>query len=156
MDTPSGSNANVCNIGLLDFGLHGLIRNSFVGHVNWFPITMEGIAKAPNHSIDDDYTFEFLVDHSSAPLSVNGADGLHVEFDSDETIDNFTSPEWTAVHHAVDNDSTEASRLFTGHAILTRMFGLDGEHDLKPEIHPLYALAINGTTMRTTRAMKFG
>ncbi len=122
----------------------GLIsdKSSFSGHVNWFPVTLEGTALPVLHGWqDDDYTFEFINALPGAPLSINGADGLHVEFDSDETIDNFSSPEWKALHTAVDNGG-DVAKLFRGHAILTGMFGLDGEHDLKSELHPLYALAI--------------
>jgi hypothetical protein len=34
-----------------------------------------------------------------------------------------------------------AQQLFNGHTILTGMFGLDGEHNLKAELHPLFAIA---------------
>ena len=91
-----------------------------------------------------------------------------MEFDSDETIDNFTQGEWKDLHDAIDNaliakgaleqcgiktacsDTQKAtyqaivdhaSTLFNGHTILTGMFGIDGEHDLKAELHPLYAMA---------------
>jgi hypothetical protein len=128
-------NKTICQYGTIPY-----FGSTFAGHVNWFPITMEGDAKAVSHGLDDDYTFEFIVDSSDAPLSVNGADGLHVEFDSDETIDNFNSPEWKAIHSAVDNGG-DVAKLFQGHAILTGMFGLDAEHDMKSELHPLYALA---------------
>jgi len=50
---------------------------------------------------------------------VNGRDGLHIEFDSDETIDNFTSDEWAAFHDAADNNKDEAAKRFNGHTILT-------------------------------------
>ncbi len=141
VDLPQGTNSTLCSGGGL------FTSDSFAGHVNWFPVTIEGNAGAAQHSGapypfgDDDYTFEFIVDATAAPLSVNGADGLHVEFDSDETIDNFTSPEWQALHQAVDNNPARAAQLFQGHTIVTGMFGLDGEHDLKSELHPLYAMA---------------
>ena len=141
VDLPQGSNSTLCSTGGL------FTSDSFAGHVNWFPVTIEGKAGAAQHSGspypfgDDDYTFEWIVNATAAPLSVNGADGLHVEFDSDETIDNFTSPEWQALHQAVDSNSARAAQLFQGHTILTGMFGLDGEHDLKSELHPLYAMA---------------
>jgi hypothetical protein len=141
VDLPEGTNSTLCGGG----GFFS--SDSFAGHVNWFPVTMEGTAGAVSHSGapypfgDDDYTFEFIVDAAAAPLSVNGKDGLHVEFDSDETIDNFTSIEWQALHEAVDNVPERAAQLFQGHTIVTGMFGLDGEHDLKSELHPLYAMA---------------
>jgi hypothetical protein len=90
---------------------------------------------------DDDYTFTFNFAGSNS-LSVNGRPGLHVEFDSDETVDHFTSKEWTDLRAAVDNNDTAGTKnRFLGHTILTGMFGLDGEHGLKAELHPLYAMA---------------
>jgi hypothetical protein len=137
VDQPSGVNAAACFLYKHDL----LLRESFIGHVNWFPLTVEGHAGKPNHEIvDDDYTFTFIIDTKVKPLSVNGSDALHVEFDSDETIDNFKSDEWVALHRAVDGDG-DALKLFAGQAILTGMFGLDGEHELKAELHPLYAIA---------------
>ena len=74
---------------------------------------------------------------------------LHVEFDSDETIDHFTNDsfppplrEWAELKEYVHNGDVDgAARLFVGHTIMTGMFGLDGEHELKSELHPLYAMA---------------
>jgi hypothetical protein len=126
------------------------VGSTFAGHVNWFPVTVEGTAHPVSHSGwpypfgDDDYTFTFTSEEIGNPLSVNGRSGLHVEFDSDETIDHFqdSSPanEWNALHNAVDNNGNVA-QLFQGHTILTGMFGLDAEHDLKAELHPLFAMA---------------
>ena len=124
--------------------------STFAGHVNWFPVTVEGTSDAVSHSGwpypfgDDDYTFGFTSQISGDPLSVNAYPGLHVEFDSDETIDHFTdnSPnnEWQQLHDAVDNGGNVA-QLFAGHTIVTGMYGLDTEHSLKPELHPLFAMA---------------
>lgn len=106
---------------------------------------------------------------------------VHSEFDSDETIDNFSSPEWQSARQAVDargdaqalydsipsqcvyshlNEAdcsalanTENQQLqtaidtvthrFGGHAIVTGLFGIDGEHGEKSELHPVYAFASN-------------
>jgi hypothetical protein len=142
VDQPIELNATLCNYGTTPY-----LGDTFAGHVNWFPLTIEGNAGWGDHSGypfpfgDDDYTFTYTSEGQSNPLSVNGRSGLHVEFDSDETIDNFTSDEWVAFHQAVDNDNARAKLLFGGHTILTGMFGLDGEHGMKAELHPLYALA---------------
>ena len=146
---------------------------SWAGHFNWFPVTLEGRSNWGDHADwtqlgDDDYTFNF---HSPSedPLSVNGRHGLHVEFDSDETIDNFHIKEWQDLRGAVDAASSAKGQLancdlrhnctadqiaqinaaikapakfFDGDtAVLTGMYGLDGEHDLKAELHPLFAFA---------------
>jgi hypothetical protein len=126
----------------------GVLSDSFAGHVNWFPVTVQGSAWWGDHGVDDDYTFTFISDEKgisdepSHPLSVNGRKGLHVEFDAAETIEHFTTDEWKAFRNAVNDKNKElAKKLFDGHTILTGMFGLDGEHNLKSELHPLYAIA---------------
>jgi hypothetical protein len=126
------------------------IGDKFAGHVNWFPVTVEGAARWGDHSGwpypfgDDDYTFTFFSENPGSPLSINGRDGLHVEFDSDETIDYFQDAslqnEWKTLRDTVDNNG-DVAQIFDGHTILTGMFGVDTEHDLKAELHPLYALA---------------
>jgi hypothetical protein len=168
VDLPDGLNAAICYLG--KYG--PLNTGSFVGHVNWFPVTLEGTAGPIDHNIDDDYSYTFHNDVAGDPLSVNGRSGLHVEFDSDETMDHFQSQEWTKFHLAVDarDDAksalagclqnaqgnsqlcttqsaqldaanTVAKNYFAGHTIITGLFGMDGEHDLKAELHPLYAMA---------------
>jgi hypothetical protein len=139
------------------------IGDTFAGHVNWFPVTVEGHADSLDHSGwpypfgDDDYDFLFWSDLPGNPLGVTeygsgSQHPLHVEFDSDETIDHFqeTAPgsednEWKDLRNAEDNNGN-VSQLFDGHAILTGMFGLDTEHDLKPELHPLFAMATRRDT----------
>jgi hypothetical protein len=142
VDLPIGINATVCNYGTVPY-----VGDTFAGHVNWFPVTLEGRAGWGDHGADDDYTFTFHNDEPGDPLSVNGRSGLHIEFDSDETIDHFTSKEWTAFHNAVDNNKDRAKQIFDGHVILTGMFGLDGEHSLKAELHPVYAMAIRSENL---------
>jgi hypothetical protein len=165
VDLPDGLNDALCK--LRKGG--PFASGSFVGHVNWFPVTVEGHAGPIDHNADDDYSFSFTSDTAGDPLSVNGRGGIHVEFDSDETIDNYSSPEWKLFHDSVDGrDSAKASltncdsgarpctdaeraalqaaidlpaKYFQGHTVLTGMFGMDGEHDLKAEMHPLYAMA---------------
>ena len=141
VDLPFGEpNTFLCNIATGPF-----VGDTFAGHINWFPVTVEGRANWGDHGADDDYTFGYnAVDAPDQPnpLSVNGRSGLHVEFDSDETIDHFSSDAWNKFHAAVDSgDKPQAKLQFDGHTILTGMFGLDGEHSLKAELHPLFALA---------------
>jgi hypothetical protein len=131
----------------------GQFSGGFGGHVNWFPVTVEGTAGWGDHSGwvqqifgDDDYTFTFTSDQPGNPLSVNGRPGLHIEFDSDETVDRFTNSEWSTFHQAVDNDNQDqAEQYFDGHTILTGMYGLDTDH-MKAELHPLFAIATRRDT----------
>lgn len=139
-----------CRAGKIPFAPN----DSFAGHVNWFPVTVEGKLTFSSFEKygDDDYDFslETLYDcfHSSAncegSLYTNGPNRkfLHVEFDSDETVDQFASLEWKWVKGAVDSgDKDTINKFLNGYTIITGMFGLDGEHELKSEIHPVYAMA---------------
>ena len=105
VDTPIGINATVCNYGTIPY-----FGDTFAGHVNWFPVTLEGRAGWGDHGSDDDYTFTYHADQGD-PLSVNGRSGLHIEFDSDETIDHFHSAEWDQLHSAVDAGQTAKALL---------------------------------------------
>jgi len=153
VDMPIDINATICNFGAIPY-----FGDTFAGHVNWFPITVEGSGGWGDHGADDDYTFTYNADGQANPLSVNNRPGLHVEFDSDETIDHFSNSEWNDFHNAVDNDKTRAEQLFDGntgsggYTILTGMFGLDGEHGMKAELHPLYALAIRRDTFENSQS----
>src|SRR6516164_757582 len=77
VDRPYGFNANVCG-----WGKGGpFATGSFVGHVNWFPVTMTGQARWGNHESfpngDDDYTFNFYPDSPHNQLLLAGRDALH-------------------------------------------------------------------------------
>jgi len=164
VDQPTGVNQAICDTYSFPF-----FGSTFPGHVNWFPVTLEGQGGWITSSDDDDYTFAYTTEDGSCPLCVNGRDFIHVEFDSDETVDHFSSNEWNQLHSAVDNWPTlrdelyycttdqpcspsdtatlkqqveDLPHLFQGYAILTGMFGLDGEHGLKSELHPLFAVAL--------------
>jgi len=145
VDLPTDPNATLCKVGWPPRPPY--TDDTFAGHVNWFPITVEGNAgRVTNSDVfpfgDDDYTFSFTSEVPGDPLSINTRPGLHVEYDSDETIDNFTIEEWKQLRDAEDNgNEADKEALSSGHTILTGMFGLDGEHDLKAELHPLYAMA---------------
>jgi len=173
VDTPDGVNWALCRLGklkngddLVPAGTGGVFAdpNSFAGHVNWFPVTVEGRAGPVSHEKwgDDDYDFSLscdqfriqpdntrVVDDSlkkhcdqQDALYTNDRPYLHVEFDSEETVDLFTSDAWVDLKANVDAGSADsAAKRFGGHTIVTGLFGLDGEHELKSELHPLYAMA---------------
>ncbi len=189
LDVPPDVSVNnlFCTYGATNSPIHG--TPAFGGHVNWFPVTVEGSAEGSagpvtHESGDDDYDFSFHVDGADqASLYLNPPRNyLHSEFDSDETVDHFASQPWTRFRQAVDNNSaaqaqlkrcqdnsnhepnfcpvglqeaqtvaTDASKyaaaLFAGPAIATGLFGFDGEHGGKTELHPLYALATNVCTL---------
>ena len=181
VDVPPDLSVNnvACTYGATNSPIHG--TPAFGGHVNWFPVSVEGHAGPVTHeSADDDYDFSFEVDGADqGSLYLNpGRPFLHTEFDSDETVDHFKSSAWAAFHQAVDDSADAQSALvacagnpnncsasaaaelarraeltkkhavalFSGHALATGMFGFDGEHGGKAELHPLYALATNVCT----------
>lgn len=135
-DQPGGFNGIVCR------DAANFVSNAFAGHTNWFRVTLEGQAWWGGEETDDDNSFTFVSDQPGNPLGVVGHTTLHVEFDSDETTKLFASQEWVDFHGFVRSGSDDAARQhFNGHTIITGMFGLDGEHNLKSELHPLYAMA---------------
>jgi hypothetical protein len=144
-----------CTAGKVLSPVTGVPNDSFAGHVNWFPVTVEGSLSFSGFEKygDDDYDFSLvtLYDCISSPaancggsLYTNdpGRNFLHVEFDSDETVDHFASQEWQMAKAAVESgNKDDINKYLKGYTIMTGMFGLDGEHGLKSEIHPIYAMA---------------
>jgi len=130
------------------------------GHANWpdTPVTYEGTLTWDDHSDgDDDYTLNLT--NVSGALSVYGGN-LQVEFDSDETIDGFTSSWWTKFRASVDaEDDIQANPLGPQNrpaaiylrekfAIVTGLLGLDCVHICNSELHPVWALAVHTTVAR--------
>lgn len=124
-------------------------------HVNWGLITYEGTAKwdswskpsdislDPRHLDwpDDDYNIN-IVRQDQAAFTQQNSSNLHTEFDSDETIDNFTTTMWSKIHDAVKNDTV--SNLIDDHEIIEiGELGLDCAHSCGSEIHPVLAMAIH-------------
>src|SRR4029077_6600102 len=78
-------------------------------------------------------------------------DNLETEFDSDETIDQFTTPWWTQLHQTVDSQPdfnvnqtlfTEPDGTFGRYAIITGLIGIEFCHSGTSELHPVWAIAI--------------
>jgi hypothetical protein len=128
-------------------------------HVNWFAVTDEGTAVWEGHSCpaeDDDYNMNLQSINGGGYLKGSELH-LHCEFDSDETIDHFTTPWWTRFHRAVDAcpcelegfptpDCPGAQQMINASqgafTIMTGLMGLDMAHN-SPELHPVWALAMN-------------
>jgi hypothetical protein len=121
VDTPGLPDSLICNFPDSETGING--------HVDWLDATYEGTLTWDENSIDHD--FNFYMD----PLSPIGR--LHLEFNSDETIDNFQTPWWKSFH---DNHPAKGTAL--GYTIVTGLVGLDCEHDCRLEVHPVHAIAI--------------
>jgi hypothetical protein len=117
------------------------------GHANWGPGTYEGALSWESKSDagdDDDYSIN-LSTLGNAGATEGRPEGYHIEFDSNETIDNFGSSWWHTLQHAVDNENTfptPQDLLNNDFAIVTGLVDLDCAHPCSGELHPVYALAL--------------
>lgn len=117
-------------------------------HVNWGGVTYAGSLKWSSHSApgtDDDYNFWLFPDEGAGATVRPGNDGgIQLEFDSDETIDQFHTSWWNEFHDAVDHDEAKARQMVDGkYAIASGVMGLDCAHSCGSEVHPVWALAIH-------------
>jgi hypothetical protein len=122
------------------------------GHVNWLTATFTGKVFWDSHAwSDDDYNM-WLVGASSQlsePMTSanNGppghGSGVQLEFDSDETVDHFSSAWWNGFHQAVDDSDDKArAKVDNADAVAVGLLGLDCVHDCATEVHPVLALAM--------------
>lgn len=123
------------------------------GHSNWRPTTYTGRIYWGGHSNpvydDDDYSFDLATPNARGVFTGDGAQ-VHLEFSSDETIDNFLTKWWSDFHQAVDESDNAAESLVANHqAIATGLTGVDWVHQPGAESHPVWALAIQGGYGRT-------
>jgi len=129
----------------------------FHGHANWEPATYEGKLEWFEHSSpgsDDDYSLDLHpFNRDGVTAANNGGNAIHIEFDSDETIDHFDSSLWWhGFHDVVDQSEIAAAprRVREGpHSLIdgdlaevTGMVGIDAAHTPAAELHPVYAIAI--------------
>lgn len=131
------------------------------GHINWGAVTCDGIISFIDYSgnppQDGDYNFRLAVAGNAGLTTGSSAStpagNMVLEFDSNETIDDFNSPWWNAFREAVDeghhvvpgeeDDYFLARQMIDGrYAIVTGLFNLDTRHDIWSELHPVWALAI--------------
>jgi hypothetical protein len=139
VDTPENFNAALC----------ATEGNDIHGHVNWMPATYTGSISWVDHQDwtqlgDDDYNMLLDTPGNAGVTAGNGSKQLELEYDSDETIDHFSTSWWSAFHSAVDNSKAAAGALVDRHqAIVTGLAGLDCEHSCHTELHPVWAMAIH-------------
>jgi hypothetical protein len=121
------------------------------GHFNWSTATFAGKVFWDSHSgTDDDYNMWLLgTTKFSMPLTKDNDgppghfEGVHLEYDSDETIDNYTSTWWNGFHQAVDDSDAKArAKVDNADTVAVGLLGLDCVHDCLTEIHPVLALAM--------------
>lgn len=124
------------------------------GHINWTLATHTGTIYWSGFSgevalEDDDFNFNLITANKAGLTDLNkGALGL--EFNADETINNFNAPFWVSFRNQVENlganitgGSGSAGQLVSGKlAVVTGLFGIDGVHGGYSESHPVFAMAI--------------
>jgi hypothetical protein len=121
------------------------------GHANWIPAVYEGNIVFEGYDAppgDADYNWDLTPIVPNAGLtSYNDGGALHLEFDSDETIDNFYESWWKQFHTAVDSDVDKAKQMVENRrAVVSGLVGLDMVHSPWTEVHPVYAFAVETST----------
>jgi hypothetical protein len=155
-DTPQTWNAAPnCTSQSIHQNGRGLCTHSSIGggtgipyHMNWFPVTYEGTVAWEGHSssIWDDDDYYMNVRRTDQALETAAGGGVHLEFNSEETVDNWddTNTWWDDFHHkGVDADDTTAHLMIDGKfVILIGMAGADLTHTNTSELHPVYAMFV--------------
>jgi hypothetical protein len=116
-------------------------------HVNFMPVCYEGsvVWDAKSYPLlDDEYTLNVTRDDRA--LYTTRGSRIHIEFDSDETVDNWddTGTWWDNFHHnGVDQGDSVAHSMIDGKLVIVLgLLGLDANHDGKSELHPVYAMFV--------------
>jgi hypothetical protein len=138
---PVINKGTICSLGQ-DIGQAGQLG----GHANWGAASYDGYATWDGHSspgTDDDYNIN-VTRSDDAYYTSDNPNNVHTEFDSDETVDHFNTPWWSAFHNAVDSSDSAAAQFINGKYILeTGVAGLDCAHSCGSELHPVFALALH-------------
>ena len=124
------------------------------GHWNWFPVEYDQatvIWGGHSNSVFDDDDYYFGVHRPDKALETAATDELHVEFDSEETVDYWddTHTWWDDFHHnAVDNnDATAHTYIDNKDVIVVGLLGIDSQHGnksgLSSELNPAYAMFVH-------------
>jgi hypothetical protein len=119
-------------------------------HVNFMPVSYEGIVTWESHSnsIYDDDDYSLNVTRSDDALYTSNRNEIHIEFNSEETVDNWdnTHTWWDNFHHnGVDHDDATASGMINGDSVIViGLLGLDlGHSPTFTELHPVYAMFVH-------------
>jgi hypothetical protein len=90
-------------------------------------------------------------DDGAGPNSECSPKAFHIEFDSRETVERFRSFEWTKFRNDASPCNIQLSSCHPDEArkdvslkraVVIGLFGLDAEHNIYSELHPVYAIAI--------------
>jgi hypothetical protein len=114
-------------------------------HVNFMPVTYEGTVRWGDHTsalLDDDYTLN--VTRDDAALFSTAGSQVHIEFNSDETVDNWddTHTWWDDFHHNWVDQGTAHARIDGSFVSVIGLLNLDALHGGKTELHPVYSMFV--------------
>jgi hypothetical protein len=122
------------------------------GHVNWINATYTGTLfwdeYSGNWPQDNDINLNFQPDQNAGLTALNNG-YLGLEFVTDETLDNYTSPFWANMDHNKENNSAMYPVLNGKRAVVTGVLGIDGVHNGYSEIHPVFALAVLDNSVKS-------
>ena len=123
---------------------------AYCSHANWGLATYSGTMAFESHSDpfdDDDYSWQLR--RTDKRGLAGDRDNIEPEFNSEETMNYFSSPWWADFRDAVnsnpdDGPFTAAKNYFgSKFVILTGLFGLDlGHYPFHSELHPVFAMAV--------------
>jgi hypothetical protein len=139
------------------------------GHVNWFPVTVQGQLKWDGFSKglqDHDWRINLIPRdtaqsgrfYANAVVQSNHVDefyvrrGYHTENYFEETlglIPNQGGSFWQAFKAAIIEDEVAAALVDHRLAIVTGLYGVDAVHNFHAELHPVYGMSILVDTMTT-------
>jgi len=122
------------------------------GHVNWINATYTGTVFWDDYSgnwpQDNDINLNFLPDHNAGLTTLNNG-YIGLEFVTDETLDNYTWPFWANMDQNKENNSAMYPVLNGKLAVVTGVLGIDGVHGGYSEIHPVFALAVLDSSVKS-------
>ncbi|MEO8969842.1 MAG: Ig-like domain-containing protein [Solirubrobacteraceae bacterium] len=126
------------------------IKPHFSGHINYGPATFQGTVNWREKAAvgtDDDYDFDLkTATGGGATMENNAPDVIHLEFDSDQTVDRWagTHQWWSLFKHYVHQGIGNEDKMVNGaQAVVTGNIGIDAAHSASVESHPVYAMAIH-------------
>lgn len=126
-------------------GVEDLRLWSVHGHINWMPVTYEGLLRFANFAPDGDVDFMLEPDdHYSGLLAGNRThdnDGISVEINRVEVFPRLSSSAmWFNLPRLLRTENSPLNHPLR--TIVVGQFGIDTKHLAHTELHPVYGLAI--------------
>jgi hypothetical protein len=136
------------NPGCTDFRFYENDAHVCGPHLNFLPIYYEGVVEWGGHSNSfyDDDDYYMAVNRNDNQLYSTARTGVHIEFNSEETVDNWdnTGTWWDYFHHqCVDNGDDKASNFINDDSVyVVGLLTIDPQHDPHIEMNPVFAMFV--------------